>query len=90
MIITSLENKEIKRITKLKSKKYRDELQEFIVEGEHLVEEAYKNKILKKVILLEDEDIDINIEKIYVNYDIIKKISNLDSPPKVIGICKLL
>ena len=47
MIITSLENKEIKRITKLKSKKYRDELQEFIVEGEHLVEEAYKNKILK-------------------------------------------
>ena len=90
MIITSLENKEIKRITKLKSKKYREELQEFIVEGEHLVEEAYKNKILKKVILLEDEDIDINIEKIYVNYDIIKKISNLDSPPKVIGICKLL
>ena len=49
MIITSLENKEIKRITKLKSKKYRDELQEFIVEGEHLVEESYKNKVLKKI-----------------------------------------
>ena len=26
----------------------------------------------------------------YVNHDIMKKISNLDSPPKVIGICKLL
>lgn len=90
MIITSLENKEIKRITKLKSKKYRDELQEFIVEGEHLVEESYKNKILKKVILLEDADIDIDVEKIYVNHDVMKKISNLDSPPKVIGICKLL
>ena len=90
MIITSLENKEIKRITKLKSKKYRDELQEFIVEGEHLVEESYKNKVLKKIILLENTDIDIDVEKIYVNYDIMKKISNLDSPPKVIGICKLL
>lgn len=90
MIITSLENKEIKRITKLKSKKYRDELQEFIVEGEHLVEESYKNKILKKIILLENADIDIDVEKIYVNHDVMKKISNLDSPPKVIGICKLL
>ena len=90
MIITSLENKEIKRITKLKSKKYRDELQEFIVEGEHLVEESYKNKVLKKIILLENTDIDIDVEKIYVNHDIMKKISNLDSPPKVIGICKLL
>ena len=90
MIITSLENKEIKRITKLKSKKYRDELQEFIVEGEHLVEESYKNKVLKKIILLENTDIDIDVEKIYVNHDIMKKISNLDSTPKVIGICKLL
>lgn len=90
MIITSLENKEIKKITKLKSKKYRDELQEFIVEGEHLVEESYKNKILKKIILLENTDIDIDVEKIYVNHDVMKKISNLDSPPKVIGICKLL
>ena len=90
MIITSLENKEIKRITKLKSKKYRDELQEFIVEVEHLVEESYKNKVLKKIILLENTDIDIDIEKIYVNHDVMKKISNLDSPPKVIGICKLL
>lgn len=90
MIITSLENKEIKRITKLKSKKYRDELQEFIVEGEHLVEESYKNKVLKKIILLENTDIDIDVEKIYVNHDVMKKISNLDSPPKVIGICKLL
>lgn len=90
MIITSLENKEIKRITKLKSKKYRDELQEFIVEGEHLVEESYKNKVLKKIILLENTAIDIDVEKIYVNHDVMKKISNLDSPPKVIGICKLL
>lgn len=90
MIVTSLENKEIKRITKLNSKKYRELEKEFIVEGKHLVEEAYKEGLLKKILLLENKDIDIDIEKIYVSYDIMKKISNLDTPPKVIGICSLL
>lgn len=90
MIVTSLENKEIKRITKLNSKKYRELEKEFIVEGEHLVEEAYKNGLLKKILLLENEDIKIDIEKLYVSYDVMKKISNLDTPPKIIGICSLL
>lgn len=90
MIVTSLENKEIKRITKLNSKKYRELEKEFIVEGEHLVEEAYKNGLLKKILLLENEDIKIDIEKLYVSYDVMKKISNLDTPPRVIGICNLL
>lgn len=90
MIVTSLENKEIKRITKLNSKKYRELEKEFIVEGEHLVEEAYKNGLLKKIVLLENEDIKIDIEKLYVSYDVMKKISNLDTPPRVIGICNLL
>lgn len=90
MIVTSLENKEIKRISKLSSKKYRELEKEFIVEGEHLVEEAYKNGLLKKILLLENEDIKIDIEKLYVSYDVMKKISNLDTPPRVIGICNLL
>lgn len=90
MIVTSLENKEIKRISKLSSKKYRELEKEFIVEGEHLVEEAYKKGLLKKIILLENEDIKIDTEKLYVSYDVMKKISSLDTPPKVIGICHLL
>ena len=46
--------------------------------------------LLKKIFLLENENIEIDIEKIYVSYDVMKKVSNLDTPPKVIGICSLL
>ena len=90
MIITSSDNKEIKRVSKLNSKKYRELEKEFIVEGEHLVEESYKKGLLKKIFLLENENIEIDIEKIYVSYDVMKKVSNLDTTPKVIGICSLL
>lgn len=40
MIITSLNNPTIKEISKLKNKKYRDLTNTYLVEGDHLVEEA--------------------------------------------------
>ena len=52
MAITSLENEKIKYYYKLQKKKYRDLSNEFIVEGEHLVLEAYKKGCLKEVLLL--------------------------------------
>ena len=51
MIISSVENKKIKEIIKLKNKKYRDEYKMFIVEGEHLVKEAYKVDMKMKQLL---------------------------------------
>ena len=47
MIYSSKDNKKIKYIKKLRDKKYRDEFNEFIIEGEHLVLEAYKVGLLK-------------------------------------------
>ena len=47
MIITSLENKKVKDVVKLQSKKYRDLTNAFVVETEHLVEEANKCGIVK-------------------------------------------
>ncbi len=88
MIITSLDNKEVKRYFKLKQKKYRDIEGLFLVEGEHLVLEANKAGLLIKVITT-DEAFDYS-NKIIVTKEIMKKISNLDTPPKVIGICKLI
>ncbi len=88
MIITSLENKEIKRLSKLNQRKYRDQEEEFLVEGEHLVEEAYKSNLLKKIILTEDIEVNIDIEKIYVTKEIMKKLSSLDTSPNIIGLCK--
>ena len=88
MLYSSIENKKIKNIKKLNTKKYRDEFNEFLIEGEHLILEAYKNGILKEIILEENTDINIDIEKSYVTNNVLKYISELDNPSKIMGICK--
>ena len=61
-IIKSLENKKVKRFTKLLQKKYREEDNKFLVVGDHLVSEAYKTNNLLEVIKTEDNNI---IDSIY-------------------------
>lgn len=54
-VISSKDNELIKHIKKLKDKKYRDENNEYIIEGVKLIEEAVKEKAkIKKVIICED------------------------------------
>ena len=88
MIYTSKDNEKIKQIKKLYAKKYRDEYGLFIIEGEHLIYEAYKSNMLQEIILLEGNDIDVNVPKIEVSLNVLKYISELTNPPKVLGICK--
>ena len=82
MIITSLNNEKIKYLTKLNQKKYRNDT--FLVEGKHLVEEAYKKNLVKLLIVLEDYKLD-NVDTIKVSYDVMKKISLTDTPPKIMA-----
>ena len=87
MIITSLENNKVKDIVKLQSKKYRDLTNNFVVETEHLVEEAYKAGIVKEVFVVEGEDYSFdNIT--YVSFDVMKKMSTMESPSKVLAVCE--
>ena len=51
MVITSLDNEKVKKYIKLKKKKYREEYGEFIVEGMHLVLEAFKSGIIIELIM---------------------------------------
>ena len=88
MLYSSIENKKIKNIKKLYTKKYRDEYNEFIIEGEHLVLEAYKKGILKELILEENTDFKLDIETSYVTSSVLKYISELSNPSKIMGICK--
>ena len=88
MLYSSKDNKKIKYVKKLNDKKYRDEFNEFIIEGEHLVQEAYKCGLLKEIVLLEGFSIDINVPYIEVTDSIMKYISNLDTPCNILGICK--
>ena len=55
-MIESVNNERIKRFSKLQNKKYRDLEGLFIVEGEHLVEEAKKKDLLVEVFSLDGSD----------------------------------
>lgn len=87
MIITSLDNKKVKEIVKLQSKKYRDITNCFVVETEHLVDEAKKCGIVKELYVVGEElerDSDIN----YVTEEVMKKMSSMESPSRVLAVCE--
>ncbi len=87
MVITSVNNNKIKDINKLKEKKYRDSSNSFLVEGEHLVIEAYRENLIKELIVLDDSDFILDgIPTIKVSSEVMKKLSSMDSYPSVIGV----
>lgn len=90
MLYTSIDNKYIKRLKKLNTKKYRDEYKEFLIEGEHLVKEAYKKGYLKELILCEDNPFKLDIDTKYVSLSVMNYISELSSPSTIIGVCNKL
>lgn len=87
MTYSSKDNVKIKQIKKLTQKKYRDLDNLFLVEGEHLVTEAYNSGYLNNLIILEDYDFPISKNNIVVTDKIMNYISQLDSHQNVIGIC---
>ena len=86
MIITSLENQKVKDVVKLKNKKYRDFTNTFVVETEHLVEEAKKAGIIKDLFLVEDEFVDNN-DTYFVTNEVMKKMSSMESPSNALAVC---
>ena len=87
-VISSLQNERIKNLSKLLSKKFRDLEGKFLVEGEHLVEEAFKSGLLLEVIKCEDVLGEYNVPTTLVTYEVIKKLSNTVNPQRIIGVVK--
>ena len=87
-MIESVDNSKIKELRKLKDKKYRDSEKLFLVEGEHLVLEAYKANVLKKIVLC-NYDMDLDVEKIEVSQKVMATLSELPSKVSVIGVCEI-
>ena len=89
--ITSPSNSYIKALYKLKDKKTRKQENKLIVEGAHLVEEAYKAHALLEILTTNDKYItkykDIKIIK--VSEEIIKKLSDTTTPQDILGIAKI-
>lgn len=97
-VISSKDNELVKHIKKLKDKKYRDESNEYIVEGVKLIEEAVKeNAKIKKIIVCEDTtrtyEIPTNVmleiakyECIYVTDKIFSSITQVTNPQGIMAI----
>lgn len=88
MLITSVHNEHIKELLKLKEKKYRDATGLFLVETKHLVIEAYKAGLIKELILDSDELFPMDIKTTYVSKEILKKLSSLETPSKIMAVVK--
>lgn len=86
MLITSVNNEHIKELAKLKDKKYRDNSDTFLVETKHLVMEAYKEGLIKELILDKDELFPLDVDTLYVSREVMKKIASTDTPPKVMAV----
>jgi len=87
MIITSLNNDKVKELVKLKDKKYRDNVGLFFVEGYDIVIEAYKNSLIKELYVLEGTEVTLDIPVTYVSYDVMKKISDMESISEYYAVC---
>lgn len=87
MFYSSVQNNKIKELGKLNTKKYRDKTGLFLVEGEHLIVEAYNSGYLKEVLLLEGNSISLDVKVNYVSESVMKFLSSLDTPTNMIGVC---
>ncbi len=86
-IITSLQNAKVKQWVRYQMKKYRDQDQVFLAQGEHLVKEAQMAGILKEVMVCGPVGFDVLVPKTEVTDEILRKISSTQSGVSIIGIC---
>ncbi len=96
-VISSKDNNLIKHIRKLKEKKYRDEYNEFIVEGLKMIEEAIEEKVKLKTIIICEEFLGDTIKKdllyelakenvVYVDSKLFKLLTDVTTPQGILAV----
>ena len=88
MIIASLNNSKVKACSKLKEKKFRDEENSFLIEGNHLVECALNYGVVKEIITTDENYKIPHIPVYYVTSSIMKKLSNQVTGTNIIAVCQ--
>lgn len=83
-MITSLTNEKIKKYARLLVAKERAKEQCFLIEGEHLVTEAKAMGLLVEKLTTVENDTGL-----LVSPQVMKKLSNTVSTPKVMGVCRM-
>ncbi len=87
MVLTSLENRTVKNLVRLQEKKYRDQENQFIAEGWHLVEEALKAGLVEEIFVEEGVSHSFSVPVTEVSKEVMKKISTLETPSSVLALC---
>ncbi|MBP3949716.1 TrmH family RNA methyltransferase [Bacillus suaedae] len=93
--IDSIKNERIKAWKKLHTRKGREKAGMFMVEGHHLIEEALKSPIVVQVVLMTEEivapsnELINGCEMIVVSDQVMKEISETESPQGIAAICEL-
>lgn len=87
-VIRSKDNQRIKDIRKLHKRKYRLETGYFLIEGQHLLDEALRfNQNIIQIILVEDIEREYPGNKVmYVSDEVMKTISQLVTPPGIMAV----
>lgn len=90
MKITSLTNAKVKQWSKYKEKKHRDKDHKFLIEGEHLIEEAHKANLIECILIEQGKE---NMFPAYETYevtrDILKKLSDSVSGTYIMAVCHM-
>ncbi len=84
-MVLSDNNQKIKDLIKLNMPKYRKELQMFIVEGPHLVNEAREANLLIEAFSIEEK-----VGYTQISEKAMKSISHTDTLVREIGLCKMI
>ena len=86
-MITSTNNNTIKTLIKLKQKKYRNQFGYYLIEGEHLVNEALKANQVECIITT--KPLKSNLEVIEVSEEVMAKLAFTKSPSNIMAKCKI-
>lgn len=86
-MITSTNNNTIKTLIKLKQKKYRNQFGYYLIEGEHLVNEALKANLVECIITT--KPLKSNLEVIEVSEEVMAKLAFTKSPSNIMAKCKI-
>lgn len=86
-MITSANNNTIKTLIKLKQKKYRNQFGYYLIEGEHLVNEALKANQVECIITT--KPLKSNLEVIEVSEEVMAKLAFTKSPSNIMAKCKI-
>jgi len=85
--ITSRQNARVKYANSLHQQAFREENQQFIIEGDHLLEIALQVKLVREVFTLKKLSLPDEIKQYLVTEDILQKISSSQHPQGCVAIC---